>query len=187
MGKTLYPTVKLCACGCGEPCEKRYRSPDKRFKYWTRIAPTCPFRYRRGRHLRMGGKDNPSYLPIGTRRMYAPSTRPWRYWRVKVADPDVWKLEHRYVMEQHIGRPLQTKEHVHHLNHNTLDNRIENLELLSASDHAKIHSAKRPPPPGRKLKPGQWARHYDKCIVCNTTERRHAARGMCVNCYMRKR
>ena len=49
-------------------------------------------------------------------------------------------LQHRYIMEQHLGRELVKGERVHHRNGIKTDNRIENLELYkSHSAHMKAN------------------------------------------------
>lgn len=47
--------------------------------------------------------------------------------------------EHRWVVEQSIGRYLNLEEIVHHINHNKQDNRIENLMVVTKSEHGKLH------------------------------------------------
>lgn len=54
-----------------------------------------------------------------------------------------YAYEHIVVMMAHIGRSLRDDELVHHKNENKTDNRLDNLELLTASDHGKEHSERR--------------------------------------------
>lgn len=49
---------------------------------------------------------------------------------------------HRVVWEEAHG-PLPPRWHVHHINGDTLDNRLENLIALSPRDHNRIHAALR--------------------------------------------
>lgn len=58
----------------------------------------------------------------------------------KVVTIDGKKItEHRYVMEQFLGRKLLSSEIVHHINGDKLDNCIENLILTNRADHINEH------------------------------------------------
>lgn len=61
---------------------------------------------------------------------------------------------HRWIMEQHIGRKLDKFEYVHHINGNPLDNRIENLSIVTPKKHQSIHLQKYP--------------DYKKCVECGS-------------------
>lgn len=58
------------------------------------------------------------------------------------ADKNGYVLEHRLVMEEHIGRPIPREMVVHHRNGNKLDNRIENLCIMTRAEHTSLHRRK---------------------------------------------
>lgn len=58
----------------------------------------------------------------------------------KGTDINGYIFEHRYVMEQFLGRHLNKDEVVHHINENKTDNRIENLKLMTNSEHTIFHN-----------------------------------------------
>ena len=97
-----------------------------------RIKTALALRYPHGRF----GSNNPNWK--GGRRLGANG-----YWEIfKPGYPGSrrnYVFEHRLVMETFLGRRLTPKEHVHHKNNDKLDNRLENLEVLSQADHAREH------------------------------------------------
>lgn len=70
------------------------------------------------------------------------------------ADSKGYVREHRIVMERKIGRHLEPGEIVHHINHDKLDNRIENLELTTLAEHTSHHHSGKV---GRS--PNRWVPH----------------------------
>lgn len=76
------------------------------------------------------GANNPAWR--GGRRQ-----RPDGYWMVWT--PEGERLEHRVIMERHLGRRLEDYEIVHHRDGNKSHNDIKNLEVMTQSDHARHH------------------------------------------------
>jgi hypothetical protein len=73
------------------------------------------------------------------------------------ADSKGYVHEHVLVMEAHIGRYLLPHEVVHHKDHSKANNRIENLQLMSDSEHRALHL--------RQKDSGRWATNKQQDIV----------------------
>lgn len=54
------------------------------------------------------------------------------------ADKRGWIREHRLIISQFLGRPLECWEDVHHIDGNKLNNDISNLQLISHEQHGQI-------------------------------------------------
>jgi hypothetical protein len=59
--------------------------------------------------------------------------------------------QHRWIMMQALGRRLAANEHVHHINGIKTDNRLENLQVLTNSEHHRITIKSIGSPRGRRL------------------------------------
>ena len=59
------------------------------------------------------------------------------------ANREGYMMEHHLVMEKHLGRHLAPGEVVHHINKVKSDNRIENLQVMTASEHMRLHMKER--------------------------------------------
>lgn len=82
-------------------------------------------------------KKNEEYIQFGDkcRKVHKKSSG---YLDVTIANKK--RYVHRLVMEEYLGRPLRKDEHVHHINGDKTDNRIENLEILNISEHSRLHA-----------------------------------------------
>jgi hypothetical protein len=56
-----------------------------------------------------------------------------------LASKDGYALEHRYVLHE-AGIEVPAGKHVHHINGNVADNRIENLEVKTPKAHVREHA-----------------------------------------------
>lgn len=110
---------------CGKPLPME-RKEDGTIRYGTSLCSTeCRSLFRRLSYQAKHPEQQPTRQKgrHGYVRLIVPG---------KNGEPSRDTLEHRYAMEQNIGRLLYENETVHHINGIRTDNRIENLELFSS-------------------------------------------------------
>ena len=120
--------TKLCECGCGKPT-KPYNHTNKK----NGVMKGEFGRFIHNHHCK--GKMNGRWK--GGRKKsqgYVFLYRPEHPNQIKN-----YVSEHRIVMEEHLGRILNSDELVHHLNGIKDDNNLCNLILTKSIDHMKLY------------------------------------------------
>ena len=83
-------------------------------------------------------KRNDALMPFWKIQYGAPNKRSM-YWHVHQNQGIRHIAEHKLIMKYKLGRELREAEVVHHKDFNSLNNSWENLELMTESEHEKLH------------------------------------------------
>ena len=110
-----------CACGCGQEMPPWKPRPSR----------TRPL-YLKGHNFNVKGRAPHNYSGGVSRDVNG-------RWRIACRDGS-WVYYYRAVMEAELRRPLRPDEHIHHINGDCSDDRIENLQLIDNHSHQQIHA-----------------------------------------------
>lgn len=83
------------------------------------------------------GQNNPMYGKVPKHFNSEGSKRKDGYVRITVDKKRV--LKHRLLMEKKLGRKLDVKELVHHIDGNNDNNSLDNLTIVNPSQHINLH------------------------------------------------
>jgi hypothetical protein len=150
---------------CSHPCYGQWKKGREEFKYWLgKIRPDMsgdksPMRRPemremtskrfKGKKLSLKHKEEISKTMKGRfvgdkhwnwkgKKLLSKSSKNLTYIRIPQKDGG-WEYEHRIIAEQKIGRKIRKGEDVNHIDGNPLNNKPDNLEVLSHRDHMRKH------------------------------------------------
>lgn len=75
----------------------------------------------------------------------------------------------RILMEEKLGRPLTNDEVVHHIDENPENNNIDNLVILTKSEHCRLHRQK----------------YFNKVVTCEVCKKKFIWTPEAQSCYYR--
>lgn len=84
------------------------------------------------------GQKGTNWKSVNTITIRKDKSGTQRQW-IKIQEPNIWTEYAKYLWLK-AGRKLTKGFCLHHINLNSLDDRIENLCLVSRKDHPKIHN-----------------------------------------------
>jgi hypothetical protein len=172
--KARSPKKRFCSGGCQRASRYKQKQAERKAKARTCSVDACErthlakglcrAHYQQVKRTGQVGKSNPTtfwrYTDAQSGYVFLALPQPGATRRRKVS-------EHRYLMEQSLGRLLHPWENVHHINGVRDDNRLENLELWA-----------KPQPNGQRPRDlAAWVvEHYSDLVEAELRRRRRDER-----------